>query len=48
MIALILIAALIAAFAYFDPYVDINEDSVLLWYNTKDCRNYIILWSRKN
>lgn len=48
MIALLVIVALIGAFAYFDPYVDIDENSILLWYNTKDCRNYIVLWSKEN
>lgn len=35
-----------AAYIYYDPYVDITEDNVLLWYNDKGYREYIILWSR--
>ena len=44
MIALIIIAILLAVFAYFDPYIDITEDMVLLWYNKKKTREYIVLW----
>lgn len=48
MIAFIIICLLFIAYIYYDPYVDIAEDSVLLWYNKKSNREYIILWSRKN
>lgn len=47
MIAFIIICLLFIAYIYYDPYVDIAEDSVLLWYNKKSNREYIILWSRK-
>ena len=47
MIAFIMICLIFIAYIYYDPYVDITEDSVLLWYNTKTDRKYIILWSRK-
>ena len=46
MLAIILAIVLIIAFIYYDPYVDITEDNVLLWYNGKGYREYIILWSR--
>lgn len=46
MLAIILAIVLIIAFIYYDPYVDIIEDNVLLWYNGKGYREYIILWSR--
>lgn len=47
MIAFIIICLLFIAYIYYDPYVDTAEDSVLLWYNKKSNRKYIILWSRK-
>lgn len=47
MIAFIIICLIFIAYIYYDPYVDVTEDSVLLWYNTKIDREYIILWSRK-
>lgn len=47
MLAIILAIVLIIAFIYYDPYVDITEDNVLLWYNKSGNREYIILWSRK-
>lgn len=46
MLAIILAIVLIIAFIYYDPYVDITEDNILLWYNGKGYREYIILWSR--
>lgn len=45
MIAFIIVC--FAAYIYYDPYVDITEDNVLLWYNKSGNREYIILWSRK-
>lgn len=36
-----------AIYIYYDPYVDITEDSILLWYNKSGIRKYIVLWSRK-
>lgn len=48
MIAFIIVCIMFAAYIYYDPYVDITEDNVLLWYNKSGNREYIILWSRKN
>lgn len=42
-----MVAFIIAAYIYYDPYVDITENNVLLWYNKSGNREYIILWSRK-
>ena len=39
MLAIILAIVLIIAFIYYDPYVDITEDNVLLWYNGKGYRD---------
>lgn len=47
MIAFIIVCIMFAAYIYYDPYVDITEDNVLLWYNKSGNREYIILWSRK-
>lgn len=48
MIASIIVYIMVAAYIYYDPYVDITEDNVLLlWYNKSGNREYIILWSRK-
>lgn len=47
MIAFIIICLLFVAYIYYDPYVDIAEDNVLLWYNKSGNRENIILWSRK-
>lgn len=47
MIAFIIICLLFVVYIYYDPYVDIEEGSVLLWYNKNSNREYIILWSRK-
>lgn len=46
MIAFIIVC-ITFAYIYYDPYVDITEDNVLLWYNKSGNREYIILWSRK-
>lgn len=47
MIASIIVYIMVAAYIYYDPYVDITEDNVLLWYHKSGNREYIILWSRK-
>lgn len=48
MFGIILIIVLIILYFYYKPYVDITEDSVILWYNSKGSRNYKVLWSKNN
>lgn len=35
-----------AAYIYYDPYVDITEDNVLLWYNKSAIEN-ILFYGRE-
>lgn len=44
--ALIVLVAIVSAYIYFDPYVDIDDDSIFIWYNWKGHRSYYVLWSR--
>lgn len=48
MIGIIVIGVIIGAWLYYDPYIDITEDSILMWYNKKGAREYIVLWLRVN
>ena len=43
MVAFIIVCIMFAAYIYYDPYVDITENNVLLWYNKSGNREYIIL-----
>lgn len=47
MVAFITMCLMFAAYIYYDPYVCITENNVLLWYNKSGNKEYIILWSRK-
>lgn len=47
MIVFIIIYIIVVAYIYYDPYIDITEDSILLWYSKSDNREYVVLWSRK-
>lgn len=47
MAAFIIMCVMIAAYIYYGLHIDITEDNVLLWYNKRGNREYIILWSRK-
>lgn len=47
MLWLIITLILLGLFAYYDPYIDIQEDQIILWYSNQENRKYTILWLRK-
>lgn len=45
-LGIFIIAITILALICFNPYVDIQEDSIILWYNWFGKRKFYQLWSR--
>lgn len=39
-----LIITILVLLIYYNPYFDIQEDKILLWYGRGNKRNYKILW----
>lgn len=43
----VLVIILIILYLYVDPYVDIQEDKVIFWYNWSGYRNFYV-WNRQS
>ena len=48
MIGIVLIIILVFLYCYYEPYIDITDTTIILWYGSKEKRNYKVLWSKNN
>ena len=45
---MIILIIILVCLILLNPYIDIQQDIIIIWYNWLDKRNYYILWERQN
>lgn len=47
MVTFVIIGIIFFIYICFEPYIDVTENNIILWYDSGGDRDFIILWSRE-